>query len=102
MEQEFYRGRLKDKFGLNVLIPGEADREIIHRVIYDELVLGKINAASRMEYQRIINELVEAGAQGVILGCTEIGLLIGSKDVNVPVFDTTLLHAQAAAEFALQ
>jgi aspartate racemase len=102
MEQDFYRGRLKDKFGLNVLIPSEADREIIHRVIYDELVLGKINAVSRAEYQRIVNGLIQAGAEGVILGCTEIGLLIGPKDVDVPVFDTTLLHAQAVVDFALK
>jgi aspartate racemase len=102
MEQDFYRGRLKDKFGLNVLVPSESDREIIHRVIYDELVLGKINAASRVEYQRVINELVLAGAEGIILGCTEIGLLISQKDVGVPIFDTTLFHAQAAVDFAIK
>ena len=102
MEQDFYRGRLIEKFGLNVLIPDEADREIIHRVIYDELVMGKIDPGSRKEYQRIIHELVLAGAEGVILGCTEIGLLIGPKDVSVPVFDTTVLHAQAAVDLALK
>lgn len=102
MEQDFYRGRLAEKFGLNVLIPNEADREIIHRVIYDELVMGKIDQASRVEYQRIINELVLSGAEGVILGCTEIGQLISPRDVSVPVFDTTILHAQAAVDLALK
>ena len=102
MEQDFYRGRLTEKFGLNVLIPNEADREIIHRVIYDELVMGKIDQASRLEYQRIINELVLSGAEGVILGCTEIGQLISPRDVSVPVFDTTILHAQAAVDLALK
>jgi len=102
MEQDFYRGRLAEKFGLNVMIPNEADREIIHRVIYDELVMGKMDQASRVEYQRIINELILSGAEGVILGCTEIGQLISPRDVSVPVFDTTILHAQAAVDLALK
>lgn len=102
MEQEFYSGRLSEKFGLKVLVPPESDREIIHRVIYDELVMGKINEKSRVEYQRVIHQLIKEGARGIILGCTEIGLLIGQKDVDVPIFDTTVLHAQAAVDFALQ
>lgn len=102
MEQDFYRGRLSEKFGLDVLIPDRAERELIHRVIYEELVLGVIEAKSREEYKRIIARLVEGGAQGIILGCTEIMLLISPQDCPVPSFDTTTLHAVAAANFSLE
>ena len=101
MEEDFYRGRLVEKHGLEVLIPGAADREIIHRVIYEELVVGKIIPASKAEYLRIIDGLVRAGAQGVILGCTEIGLLVNQADSSVPLFDTTRIHALAAVKQAL-
>ena len=102
MEEDFYRGRLAEKFHLGVLIPEAADREIVHRVIYDELVLGKIQPASKAEYSRIITGLAEAGAEGIILGCTEIGLLISQADSRLPLFDTTRIHALAAVEYALQ
>ena len=102
MEQDFYRGRLVEKYSLDVLIPESADREIIHRVIYDELVLGKIEPASKAEYLRIIAALAQAGAEGIILGCTEIGLLVSQADSSLPLFDTTRIHALAAVEYALQ
>ncbi|KFK92833.1 MULTISPECIES: aspartate/glutamate racemase family protein [unclassified Serratia (in: enterobacteria)] len=101
MEQDFYRGRLQDKFDIDVVIPTEADRQIVHRIIYEELCLGKIADASRNEYRRIIHNLEQQGAQGIIFGCTEIGLLVGAQDAAVPVFDTTAIHARAAAEYAL-
>lgn len=100
MEQDFYRGRLEAQ-GLRVVVPDAEGREVIHRVIYEELCLGRIEAASREACVGIIRSLVERGAEGVILGCTEIGLLIGEADSPVPVFDTTAIHARAAAEFAL-
>jgi aspartate racemase len=100
MEQEFYRHRLQDLHGVDVLVPDDADREIIHRVIYDELCLGKVLDASRGQYRRIITRLVERGAQAVILGCTEISLLVGAEDSPVPVFDTTSIHARRVAEWA--
>jgi aspartate racemase len=102
MEQDFYRGRLVEKYGLDVLLPDRADREIVHRVIYDELVLGKTVPASKVEYQRIIAALAKAGAGGVILGCTEIGLLVSQADSTLPLFDTTRIHALAAVKYALQ
>ena len=102
MEQDFYRARLTDQFGLEVLIPEADERAIIHRVIYDELVLGLVKDESRMAYQRVIAHLVARGAQGIILGCTEIMLLITPEDCSVPTFDTTTLHAVAAAEAALE
>jgi aspartate racemase len=101
MEEDFYRGRLVEKHGLGVIIPQADDRAIIHRVIYEELVLGHINPASRVEYQRIIKTLIEAGAQGIILGCTEIGLLVKDEDSRAPLFDTTRIHALKAVEYAL-
>jgi aspartate racemase len=101
MEEDFYRGRLEKKHGLNVLIPETADRETVHRVIYDELVLGKIVPASKAAYLQIIDKLAARGAQGIILGCTEIGLLVRDGDCRLPLFDTTRLHAQAAVEYAL-
>jgi aspartate racemase len=101
MEEDFYRGRLVEKHGLDVIIPQADDRAIVHRVIYDELVLGHINPASRVEYQHIIETLIEAGAQGIILGCTEIGLLVKDEDSRAPLFDTTRIHAVKAVEYAL-
>lgn len=101
MEQEFYRGRLAEKHGLDVLIPPEADRELVHQIIYDELCLGQIRDTSRREYLRIMNDLREQGAEGVIEGCTEIVMLVQQKDTDIPLFDTTAIHAQAAVEAAL-
>jgi aspartate racemase len=102
MEQSFYTDRLEKKFGLNVVIPNATEREYINSVIFDELCAGKLIDRSREGYIRIINRLVdEEGAQGVILGCTEIPLLIKQKDVRVPVFDTTYIHSEAAVKYAL-
>jgi aspartate racemase len=101
MEQEFYKGRLTEKYGLKVLIPNQEGREMIHRVIYDELCMGVVSSSSREAFANVINQLAETGAEGVILGCTEIGLLIGEKDSPVPLFDTTTIHAVAAVEYAL-
>jgi aspartate racemase len=100
MEHEFYKGRL-EQFGLEVLVPPKPDRDVVHRVIYDELVSGIVREPSRLEYRRIMAELVQAGAQGIILGCTEIMLLVGQQDSSVPVFDTTTIHAVSAVDFAL-
>jgi aspartate racemase len=101
MEHGFYTGRLAQKHGLNVLVPEAADREMIHRIIYAELCLGEINPGSKRDYLAAMRRLIAAGAQGIILGCTEIGLLIQPEDSPVPVFDTTELHASAAVDFAL-
>ena len=101
MEQDFYRGRLQEKHQLDVVTPDDADRAIVHRIIYDELCLGIINDDSREEYRRIIGKLEQQGVEGIILGCTEITLLVGAEDARVAVFDTTAIHALAAAEFAL-
>jgi aspartate racemase len=101
MEQDFYRGRLTDRHGLTVIIPDPADRAIVHRVIYEELCQGDLRAESRAQYREILQRLVEAGAEGIILGCTEIALLVGPDDAPVPLFDTTDLHARAAAAWAL-
>jgi aspartate racemase len=102
MEQDFYRGRLVKKYGLDVVVPEAADREIVHRIIYEELVLGKIVPASKAEYLRIIDNLSQAGAEGIILGCTEIGLLVSQSDSRLPLFDTTHIHALATAKYALR
>ncbi|MBB4862763.1 aspartate racemase [Pseudomonas nitritireducens] len=101
MEQAFYKDRLVEKYGLKVLTPDEADRQVVHRIIYEELCLGRIRDESRQEYRRIIAALVEQGAEAVILGCTEISLLVGPADASVPLFDTTALHALHAADAAL-
>lgn len=101
MEHDFYKGRRVDHYNLHVLIPDQPDRDIIHRVIYEELCLGQILPASRAAYRAVIGQLIEAGAEGIILGCTEIGLLIGAQDSPVPLFDTTRLHAAAAVAYAL-
>lgn len=102
MEQAFYKDRLRQQHGLKVLIPNEADCAIIHRIIYDELCLGIIRESSRQDYLRIMSALIESGAEGIILGCTEISLLVHNGDVAVPLFDTTSLHARAAADWALK
>jgi aspartate racemase len=101
MEGNFYRGRLAEKFGLQVLIPDEAGRETVHRVIYNELVKGEIKAGSRQAFLAIIEDLQSRGAQGIVLGCTEIPLLVKQDDVAIPIFDTTRLHAEAAVNWAL-
>ena len=101
MEQDFYKGRLRDRFGLDVLVPDEADRAVVHRVIYEELVQGRVLDESRAAYRAVIARLVARGAQAVILGCTEIMLLVSAADSAVPLFDTTRIHAEAALEEAL-
>ena len=101
MEQEFYRGRLMARHGLTVWIPDAADREIVHRVIYEELCQGEIRAESRAQYRAIMQRLVEAGAEGIILGCTEIALLVRPEDAPALLFDTTGLHARSVARWAL-
>lgn len=101
MEQDFYKGRLQTRFGLEVLVPPEAPRERVHRIIYDELCLGQIRALSRAEYLAIIEELAADGAEAVILGCTEIALLVGETKAAVPLYDTTAIHAEAAVTLAL-
>jgi aspartate racemase len=101
MEQDFYVGRLRDVHGLEVLVPDEPDRRIVHAVIYEELCVGVVADGSRAEYQRIMAELAARGAAGILLGCTEIDLLVGPADAPVPVFDTTRLHAHSAVDLAL-
>ncbi len=101
MEQDFYRGRLEQQFGLTVDVPGPESRELVHRVIYDELCRGIISEDSRNAFKRVASELANSGAAGIILGCTEIGLLLQSSDAPVPLFDTTRIHAEAAASLAL-
>jgi len=101
MEQDFYRARLADKFGLEVIIPEKADREEIDRIIFEELVVGKITVESKAAYLRVIDDLVSKGAEGIVLGCTEIPLLVKEDDASVPLLDTTFLHARMAVETAL-
>ena len=101
MEKDFYRGRLEKEHGLRVLVPDDTGRDLVHQVIYDELVQGKIREESREGYRKVIRELQEEGAEGIILGCTEIGLLVKPEDVPLPVFDTMEIHALAAVDAAL-
>jgi len=101
MEQDFYVGRLERLHGLEVLVPGPQDRRLVHEVIYQELVRGIVTDDSRQAYRRVIAGLVDRGAEGILLGCTEIDLLIGPQDAPVPVFDTTRLHAERAVDLAL-
>jgi len=101
MEQDFYKGRLTERFGIEVIVPSAPQRDLVHRVIYEELCQGRICENSRAQYIEIINTLHQAGAQAVILGCTEIGLLVGQKDVEVPLYDTTKIHATAAVVQAI-
>lgn len=98
MEQEFYKGRLHEKYGLEVIVPDSADRKVVHGIIYNELCVGKIEASSKAEYLRIIEELSQNGAEAVILGCTEISMLVKQSDTNVSLFDTTQIHANKAVE----
>jgi aspartate racemase len=101
MEDDFYKGRLKTKHGLNVIVPDDEGRNVVHRVIYDELCRGIRSPSSRAAYVRVIENLARRGAEGIILGCTEIGLLLAGEQTPVPLFDTTEIHARAAAEYAL-
>jgi aspartate racemase len=101
MEQDFLKGRLAQRHGLEVLIPPEPAREGIHRVIYEELVIGRIEPSSKAAYLEVMDDLARRGAQGIILGCTEIGLLVSQDDTTLPVFDTTCIHAEAAVAMAL-
>lgn len=101
MEEDFYKRKLTQNYGLDVIIPDADAREIVHRVIFDELVLGEIRQDSRIRYLEIIQQMVDDGAEGIILGCTEIGLLVRGCDCRTPLFDTTMIHAVAAVEYAL-
>jgi aspartate racemase len=101
MEQDFYRGRLRERFGVEAIVPEEADRRLVHRVIYQELCQGLVRPESKAEYLRVMGELAERGAEAIVLGCTEIMLLVGQADTALPVFDSTALHAAAAVDFAL-
>ncbi|UCG70811.1 MAG: aspartate/glutamate racemase family protein [Thermoplasmata archaeon] len=102
MEEDFYIRRLREKFAIDVIIPNEAERGMIHDVIYNELCQGTINDPSKEKFREIIKNLHKNGAEGVVLGCTEIPLLIKEKDADIPLFDTTTIHAKAAVEFALK
>jgi aspartate racemase len=101
MEEDFYRGRLERDHALEVLLPEANQRETVHRVIYEELCRGSVLDESRLQYQRIVRDLVDQGAEGVILGCTEIGLLLRPQDGEVPLFDTARIHAEEAARYCL-
>ncbi|MDS1141358.1 aspartate/glutamate racemase family protein [Pusillimonas sp. SM2304] len=101
MEQDFYKGRLQQLHGLDVMVPGEHDRKIVHDIIYQELCLGQLREPSKAHYLRIIDALAKQGAQAVILGCTEIGLLVKQADTQVMLFDTTVIHARKAVQWAL-
>ncbi len=102
MEEDFYKGRLINRHGLGVIIPSDEEREIVHRVIYDELCNGEIKQLSKARFINIIENLVKEGAEGIISGCTEIGLLVKNQDSKVPLFDTTQIHAEAAVEYTLE
>lgn len=102
MQDDFCTGVLKNEYALDVIVPDADDMETVHRIIYDELCLGIIREESRAEYGKVIAKLIAAGAEGIVLGCTEIGLLVKDNDVPVPIFDTALIHARAAAEYALK
>lgn len=102
MEQDFIRGRLRDKFGLDALVPGEADRIELHRIIYEELVLGVVKPSSKAAFRAMVDALRAAGADGVILGCTELGMVLTQAEIDLPVFDTAILHVGAGVDFALQ
>jgi aspartate racemase len=101
MAENFYKGRLVENYGLEVIIPSSEDMQIIHRIIYEELCAGLIKSDSKQSYADIIGRLVKDGAEGIILGCTEIGLLVKKDDSPVPLFDTTEIHAKAAVKYAL-
>lgn len=101
MEEGFYKDFLLDKFGIHVIIPGESDREIVHNIIFEELCFGVVKESSREHYVRIINQMADEGSEGIILGCTEIPLLVNQADVRVPLFNTTELHAIYGVDFSL-
>lgn len=101
MEQDFYKGRLTDKFGMNVVVPSSEDQDTVHTIIYDELCKGVIKESSKQQYLTIIDKLYAEGAQAVILGCTEIALLVNQQDTQVPLYDTTEIHANQGVEYAL-
>jgi aspartate racemase len=101
MEQEFYTGRLREKFGLDVVVPDEADRALVHQIIYDELCIGRVTEASRQAFVDVAQRLAMRGADSVILGCTEVGMLLDEGNSPLPIFDTALIHADAAVDFAL-
>jgi aspartate racemase len=101
MEQDFYVGRLRDTHGLDVIVPGESDRRIVHQVIYDELCVGVIRDESREQYRRVMRDLADDGAEAILFGCTEIDLLVDQSDSPLPVFDTTRIHAEKAVDLAL-
>lgn len=102
MEQDFYNGRLTNRYGFDVLIPAKTDRDVMHCIIYDELCLGKITDASRQEFLRIIKNLHQQGAHGIIEVCTEIVILVQQHHTDIPLFDTTMIHARAAVAQALE
>ena len=101
MEQDFYTGRLRDKFGLETLIPDEADRVLVHQIIYDELCVGRVTETSRAAFVDVAQRLAAKGADCLVLGCTEVGMLLDERNAPLPIFDTTLIHADAAVSFAL-
>jgi len=102
MEEDFYKGRLVQKHNLEVIVPTAEAREVVHRVIYDELCMGETKPSSKMKYLDIMEDLAEEGAEGIIMGCTEIGLLVKNEECRIPLFDTTRIHALAAVEYALE
>ncbi len=102
MEEDFYIGRLTEKHSLDVIIPNEEERQIVHDVIFNELCLGEIKQSSKEQFKKIMQNLVSRGAEGIILGCTEIPLLVKQEDVEVPLFDTTMIHAKSAVEYAIK
>jgi len=102
MEEDFYKGRLNQKHSLEILVPNGEDREVVHRIIYDELCLGEVKESSKIKYLDIIERMSRKGAQGIILGCTEIGLLVKKEDTPIPLFDTTRIHALAAVEYSFK
>ena len=101
MQQDFYKGRLQEQYGLEIIVPGESDQRQVNQVIFEELVLGKIREESREMYSQVIQGLIAMGAQGIILGCTEIPLIVNPEDFDVPIFDTTHIHAETAVDIAL-
>ena len=101
MEQDFYKGRLREHYGLDVMVPEPEDRRVVHEIIYQELVIGEIRPESREAYRAVMARLIERGAQAIILGCTEIMLLVSDRDSAVPLYDTTTIHAVAAVDYAL-
>ncbi len=102
MEQDFYKGRLINNYGLEVIVPDTEERQIIHDIIYNELCLGEIKESSKISYIKVIDNLEKKGAEGIILGCTEIPLLIKQTDVKIPLFDTTKIHAEFAVDFSIK